>query len=65
MLGFDDQVLIGKSETEAQQYTEDRGLTMRVTKRDGKAYATTMEFKAERVNVAVDKDVVTEILGRG
>ncbi len=41
------------------------GATVRVTQIDGEPQAVTMDYRFDRVNVAVEGDIVTEILGVG
>ena len=52
--------LIGMAESEALQCVEDAGLTWRVFEQDGEQFALTMDYRAERVNVKIEKGIVTD-----
>jgi hypothetical protein len=52
--------LIGMAEEDALQCVEDAGLTWRVYERDGEMFALTMDYRAERVNVKIEKGIVTD-----
>lgn len=52
--------LIGMAEPEAIQCAEDAGLTWRVYEQDGEQFALTMDYRAERVNVKIEKGIVTD-----
>ena len=57
--------LVGLSETEAAKVAESAGWVLRVTRRDGVDLNVTMDWNLQRVNVAVVKKTVTEILSIG
>lgn len=52
--------LIGMAEGAAQQCVEDAGLTWRVYEQDGELFALTMDYRAERVNVKIEKDIISD-----
>lgn len=56
------EVLVGLTLAEAEAEAADRGWTVRTARLDGEDLALTEDFSPTRVNVAVDDDVVTEIL---
>ncbi len=58
-------LLVGLTEAAATDAATARGWTLRVGQRDGEALAVTADYSATRVNVAVDGDVVTAVLGTG
>ncbi len=65
---FDTAVLeasIGSSLADFTSAAEALGASVRVTKIDGVDQAATMDYSPMRVNVAVEGDIVTEILGVG
>lgn len=65
---FDTAVLeasIGTSLADFTSAAEALGASVRVTRLDGVDQAVTMDYSPMRVNVAVDGDIVTEILGIG
>jgi hypothetical protein len=57
--------LLGLSEAEATKVAEAAGWTLRVARRDGADLMLTQEYNGSRVNVALEKKVVTEILSIG
>ena len=59
------EVLIDLSEDEAEAAAEERGWTVRVTRRDGEDLPATMDFRDNRVNVEVTDGVVTAIVNIG
>ena len=52
--------LIGMAEAEAVVCVEEAGLTWRVYEQDGEQFALTMDYRAERVNVKIEKGIVTD-----
>ena len=54
------QELIGMSEEVAEKCALDAGYTWRVTERDGEMFALTMDYYPTRINVVVDKGLITE-----
>ena len=62
---MDFEKIIGMKFTEAAKAIQQEGFKVRITKQDGKNLIVTMDFDVNRINVAVDDDVVTKILGRG
>lgn len=57
--------LVGKPVAEAQSLAEAAGYRLRVTVVDGEPNIVTMDFRMDRINVAVDNGVVTAFRGRG
>lgn len=58
-------LVIGLSEDEAEEALDDRGWTLRVTRRDGEDLPVTMDLRPDRVNVEVVDGEVTEVLDIG
>ena len=52
--------LIGMNITEAEQRAQTAGFTLRIVERDGESFAITMDYRTDRVNVKVTKDIITE-----
>jgi hypothetical protein len=52
--------LIGMAKADAIQCVEDAGLTWRVYEQDGEQFALTMDYRAERVNVKIEKGIITD-----
>jgi hypothetical protein len=59
------RTLLGLSEAEATKVAEAAGWTLRVARRDGTDLMLTQEYNGSRVNVALEKKVVTEIISIG
>ena len=57
--GPDTEQYLGLTEHEASDLAKDNGFTLRVAGRDGKCYALTMDYRADRANVYLEDDVVT------
>lgn len=57
--------LVGLPEAEAAKVASAAGWTVRVARRDGADLMLTQEYNGSRVNVAVEKKVVTGIVGIG
>ena len=55
----------GKTEQEARKQLQSEGFQMRVMNVDGKEYAGIANYRLDRVNVRMDKGVVTEVRGIG
>ena len=53
--------LIGKSEENVEYCAAFEGLAYRVAVRDGERYALTMDYSPTRINVEIEKDIVTKI----
>ena len=53
--------LIGKSEKNVEYCAAFEGLAYRVVARDGEFYALTMDYSPTRINVEIEKDIVTKI----
>lgn len=53
--------LIGKSEKNVEYCAAFEGLAYRVAARDGEFYALTMDYSPTRINVEIEKDIVTKI----
>lgn len=52
--------LIGFDEQAAESCVADAGLIWRVVARDGEFFAVTADYSPQRINVVIDKKVVTE-----
>lgn len=52
---------IGKTKEEIITFCEGRGIPVRVTNEDGKAYIVTSDFKPGRWNLTVKDNLVTSI----
>jgi len=52
--------LIGMAQAEAITCVEDAGLIWRVYEEDGEMFALTMDYRAERVNVKIEKGIVQD-----
>lgn len=57
--------IIGKTLTEAKDYLEKNGMTLRVSVKDKKHLMVTCDARANRVNVSVENDIVVTITGIG
>jgi hypothetical protein len=64
-LPIDPQTLVGLTVAEATRVAEDQGVTVRIVRQDGVDLAVTADFIPSRVNVAVDADIVTEVVSVG
>ncbi len=53
--------LVGKSEKNVEYCAAFDGLTYRVAARDGEFFALTMDYIPTRINVEIEKSVVTKI----
>ncbi len=53
--------LVGKSEENVEYCAAFEGLQYRVAARDGEFYALTMDYSPTRINVEIEKEVVTKI----
>jgi len=53
--------LVGKSEKNVEYCAAFEGLAYRVAARDGEFYALTMDYSPTRINVEIEKEVVTKI----
>jgi len=62
---FDESTVIGLDVDEAERVAADAGWVLRVARLDGEDLALTMDFRTDRVNVAVEDDIVTEVLSIG
>ncbi len=51
--------VVGSSEADAREAIVAAGCVMRVATRDGVSHPLTMDFRSNRINVAVDDGVVT------
>jgi hypothetical protein len=56
------RILVGLSEADAAATAKKQGWVMRVTRQDGADLIVTADFSTARINVAVTKSVVTEVL---
>jgi len=55
------ELLLGYSEEDAQRCAETLGWGFRVAKRDNEVFALTADYRSNRVNVTVKKNLVTAI----
>lgn len=53
-----DEDFIGMQKEAANALCEKRGLRFRVTSEDGEFFAVTMDYRTDRVNVSIEKNVV-------
>jgi len=53
--------LIGLTEDEARKIAQERGWILRVAMRDGEAFMLTTDYREDRVNVVVVKNLVTSV----
>lgn len=60
-MDFDTNTIIGKPLTEAADIIKAAGFTYRVVQEDGKLYMVTADFVSTRLDLTVDKGVVTAI----
>jgi hypothetical protein len=60
-----EELLVGQTESGAEQAATAEGWGFRVVRRDGENLPMTMDYRPDRVNVAVEDDVVTEIVSIG
>lgn len=58
-------LVVGRSLGEARSHAEARGLAIRVVRRDGRDLPATTDLCHGRVNVAVEGDLVTEVMWLG
>jgi hypothetical protein len=52
--------LIGLTDGQAEEATEEAGFTYRVVSIDGEPLAVTLDYRTDRVNVSLEDDVVVE-----
>ena len=64
MTTFDEQTLIGITETEAKKILKENEICTRTTQRDGKHFIGTCDFRMDRVNLQV-KDGKVIAVDRG
>lgn len=57
----DDVAYVGLTETDAMDMAETEGVTARVISRDGDGLAVTMDYSEDRLNFAVEDDVVVAV----
>lgn len=57
--------VVGMTVDEATAALEDDVLVLRVVERDGEPLAATMDLRTDRVNVAVENDVVVSVVSIG
>jgi hypothetical protein len=62
---FDPARLVGLSEADAGAHLEALGLALRVMAEDGLALLGTMDFRTDRVNVAVEDGRVVRVISLG
>lgn len=60
-----EELLVGQTESGAEQAATAEGWGFRVVRRDGEDLPMTMDYRPDRVNVAVEDGVVTEIVSIG
>ena len=54
--------LVGLTEAEATATAKERGWTVRIAARDGENFMLTTDYSATRVNLTVEKSVVTSVV---
>lgn len=62
---FDANTLVGKTLSDAKQEAAKFGCSVRAVELDGKPQAATMDFREDRVNVAISDGRVTKVLSIG
>lgn len=62
---FNEASLLGQNLNTAVGLANIDGFTLRTMKLNGQELIGTCDFRPNRINVAIENDVVTEILGRG
>ena len=55
---FDTSSVVGLSESDSVKLIESSGFSARVVARDGEIFATTKDYRIDRVNISIEKDVV-------
>ena len=58
---IDPTQLVGKTLEEGKVYAESQGCTIRVTSKDGEGMMVTMDFRPNRINVSIVKNVITGV----
>lgn len=61
----DAEILVGRSLADAEAEAERRGWTVRVARLDGEDLMLTEDYSPTRVNVAVEADLVVEVVSIG
>ena len=56
---------VGSPLADVEKLAADMGLTVRVLRLDGQDLPATADFRTDRVNVAVEADIVTEVISVG
>lgn len=56
----DDTAFVGMKLGDAEKLAEERGLKHRVVERDGKPLPATKDYRPDRINFSVEKDVVVK-----
>ncbi len=57
--------IIGLTPPAASDVLVNRGFSVRVVSEDGDSFMVTSDWRPERINVAVEKGVITGIVSRG
>ena len=57
--------IVGKTEVDAENTLKREGKKMRVTERDGKPFMVTMDYWPDRINVAIERGKVSQIVSVG
>ena len=65
MIPYEELDLVGKKVKKAKKLSNKAGLHLRVVSRDGKPLITTRDYRVDRLNVATNNEIVTEVLGIG
>ena len=60
-----EELLVGQTESAAEQAATAEGWGFRVVRRNGEDLPMTMDYRPDRVNVAVEDGVVTELVSIG
>ena len=56
---------VGSPLADVEKLAADMGLTVRVLRLDGQDLPATADYRTDRVNIAVDADIVTEVISVG
>lgn len=62
---FDAEAQVGNPLGEAEEAARAKGCEIRVVIRDGESLAVTEDFRPDRVNVATEDEIITEIVSLG
>lgn len=57
---IDETEVVGMTKQDACRWLKDRGLTYRTVKEDGKNFIITMDLCFDRVNLTIEKGLITK-----